>query len=311
MTDASWVPATAPRILFVGLGKMGWPMAANLSAAGFHLEVFDACEDVSAAFGGQYGATVRTTITGAFDTNDTVLTMLPSGRVVAEVIHEALDNEPIGELATPDTNPILLDMSSSDPYGSVELGRFLGQRKIRMIDAPVSGGVTRAQAGTLAILVGGLAADVMAVEPILSKLGSTRHVGQLGAGHAVKALNNLLSACGLLMSGEVLVIARKFGLSPSVVLDAFNSSTGRNNSTENKIGQYVLSGTYASGFSLDLMLKDLYTAMNLAHETDCPSPLGALVTELAAAARIQLPVGADHTQVLQWQANVNATSLGW
>ena len=162
-----------------------------------------------------------------------------------------------------------------------------------MLDAPVSGGVPRAEAGTLSIMVGGDPAVIAGCRPVLQPMAE--HIfetGPLGSGHALKALNNLVSAAGLIAAAEALLIGRRFGLDPNVMIDVLNASTGRNNSTENKFKQFVLSRSFASGFSLDLMVKDLTTALDLAHATGTPAPFSAACRELWAAAQAQLESGA-------------------
>jgi 3-hydroxyisobutyrate dehydrogenase len=192
-------------------------------------------------------------------------------------------------------------MGSSSPTGTQALGRELGGRGVALLDAPVSGGVARAEAGTLAIMVGGDPVEVERCRPLLAPLGNRIFAtGPLGSGHALKALNNLVSAAGFVAAAEALLIGRRFGLDPDVMVDVLNASTGRNNSTENKFKQFVFSRTFASGFALDLMVKDLATALELAGATETPAPLGARCRDLWIAAQEELGPGADHTAVVQW-----------
>ena len=126
------------------------------------------------------------------------------------------------------------------------------------------------------------------------------HVGDLGAGHAVKALNNLLSATSLLVSSEVLATAIEFGLDPEVVLDVVNRSSGRSWSTELKLPKFVLTGAFDSGFELGLMLKDMRIATSLARRMGTPALLGEAAVEYWARAADALPDGADHTEIARW-----------
>ena len=130
------------------------------------------------------------------------------------------------------------------------------------------------------------------------------HVGDAGAGHALKALNNLLSATTLLASAEALLVGRRFGLDPQVMLDAINGSTGRSYSTELKLPEYVLPRTFSSGFGLRLMVKDLRTAVRLADATGSPLPLGTASAELWGRAEHALPADADHTEIARWLESV-------
>jgi 3-hydroxyisobutyrate dehydrogenase len=121
--------------------------------------------------------------------------------------------------------------------------------------------------------------------------------GPVGSGHAMKALNNLLSAVGLAAATEVVEVGRRFGLDPAVMLDVLNHSTGRNHATENKVAQFVLSGTFASGFALQLMVKDIATAVALAHAQGVPIPIGEACLALWSEAADVLPADADHTRI--------------
>ena len=189
---------------------------------------------------------------------------------------------------------ILIDMSSSSPMGTKKLGQLLASREIQMIDAPVSG-------GELTIIAGGRPEVVERCRPIFKVFGSRIfHSGPLGSGHAVKALNNMCSAAGLIAAAEVLLVGQKFGVNPRVMNDILNASTGRNNSTENKMAQYVFSRSFSSGFSLDLMVKDLTTATDLAREIGMPVPFSSACQELWVAAQSRLGSGVDHTGVVRW-----------
>jgi 3-hydroxyisobutyrate dehydrogenase len=196
---------------------------------------------------------------------------------------------------------ILIDMSSSSPTGTKKLGQLLVSREIQMIDAPVSGGVPKAQSGELSIIAGGEAEVIEQCRPIFEVLGSRIfHSGPLGSGHAAKALNNMCSAAGLIAAAEVLLVGQKFGINPSVMNDILNASTGRNNSTENKMAQHVFSRSFSSGFSMDLMVKDLTTAIELAREMGIPTLFSSACRELWVAAQSGLETGVDHTGVVRW-----------
>ena len=304
------------RVGFVGIGNMGRPMASRLVEAGFDVVVYDARPEATRAFVEQHRARAAGCLAEVGRLCDVVITMLPNGRVVREVVL----GEPGGRGETGDEKDslvagmqpgsVLVDMSSSSPVGTRELGRELAARGIAMLDAPVSGGVKRAQSGTLAIMVGGDPAVAERCRPLFEAMGQSIFLtGPLGSGHALKALNNLVSAAGLIAAAEALLIGQKFGLDPQVMIDVFNSSTARNNSTENKFKQFILSRSFASGFSLDLMVKDLTTAVELAQATDTPAPFGSLCRELWAAAQAQLGRGEDHTAVVKWLERLAGVEL--
>ncbi|HEY8418284.1 MAG TPA: NAD(P)-dependent oxidoreductase [Limnochordales bacterium] len=295
---------------FVGLGKMGWPMAGRLVDAGFPVTVLDANEAAAARFVQERGGRRASTLRDVAAASDVVITMLPNGEVVRRVVLGSGDGTEAGLLAGMRPGSILVDMSSSDPVGTRSLGQICRERGVAMVDAPVSGGVPRAVAGTLAIMAGGDAEVIDKLEPIFSVLGQrVFRTGPLGSGHAMKALNNFVSAAGLIAAAEALLVGRAFGLDPNTMIDVLNASTGRNNSTENKFKQYILSRTFNSGFTLDLMLKDLTMAVDLARKTGTPALFASACRELWAAARSCLEPGADHTAVVQWLEQLAGVTL--
>jgi 3-hydroxyisobutyrate dehydrogenase len=202
---------------------------------------------------------------------------------------------------------VLVDMGSSEPLRTRAVAEQVAARGATMIDAPVSGGVSGATKGTLTIMVGGPDEAVAGVEPLLALLGRVRHVGPVGAGHALKALNNLMSAAHLLASSEALLAGERFGLDPAVMLDAVNSSSGRSGSTENKWPNFVLPETYDSGFALALMVKDIRIALGLAEATGAPSALITRTVELWGEAATALAPDADHTEIVRWLRAGEAT----
>lgn len=289
------------KVGFVGLGNMGQPMAALLLKAGFALTVLDANAVAQQAFVDQYGGSAASSLSELGSSTDAVITMLPDGHAVRRVV---LGEEGDGDdrlLGSMQEGAILIDMGSSSPTGTQALGKVLAQHGISMLDAPVSGGVSRAEQGTLAIMTGGDTVVVERCRPLFEAMGNRIfETGALGSGHAMKALNNLVSAAGLIAAAEALLIGHRFGLDPTVMIDVLNASTGRNNSTENKFKQFILSRAFNSGFSLDLMVKDLTTAVDLARETSTPAVFSAACRELWAAALSRLENEADHTAVVRW-----------
>jgi len=291
---------TGPRIAFIGLGRMGAPMARRLFGAGFRLSLNDAAGPSAADFP---GAGVAPTSATAADGVDVAIMMLPDASVMREVLLGAGGVAPILR-----RDGIVVDMGSSDPYVTREVGEALRGLGIRMIDAPVSGGVAKAATGELAIMAGGAAEDVAGCEPMLLAMGCrVFHVGDLGAGQAMKALNNLVSAAGLLAVVEALQIGGRFGLDPGRMVDVFNASTGRNNTTENKAKQFMLSGSYASGFAMRLMVKDMASALRIAEVENVPAAESAVCLERWRAALAALGADADHTEIHRWaSAELNA-----
>ncbi|TNC15962.1 NAD(P)-dependent oxidoreductase [Methylobacterium terricola] len=286
------IDRSSTRIAFLGLGKMGLPMASRLVAAGWTVAGFDpapAAADAFAAAGGTVASSAREAAAGA----GVVVTMLPDGRAVRAAL-----TGPDGVADQLAPGAVAIDMSSSAPVGTRELAQELAGAGIVLLDAPVSGGVKRARDGTLAIMVGGDITAAAAVRPLLEALGaSIFETGPVGSGHAMKALNNYVSAAGLTAACEALRIGARFGLDPALMTDILNVSTGRNNSTEVKLKPFVIPKTYASGFSMALMAKDLRTADDLARHEGIPAPLSRAVAALWQQALDDLGAEADHTAI--------------
>jgi 3-hydroxyisobutyrate dehydrogenase len=280
------------RIAFLGLGKMGLPMARRLHEAGAPVVGFDPVEPTRLAFaaaGGAVASTAREAVSGA----DVLITMLPNGKAVRAAL---LRGEPLVVHCA--ANAIVIDMSSSAPVGTRELADELAGRGVHLLDAPVSGGVKRALDGSLAIMVGGPPEVIAKVRPLLETMGkSIFETGAVGSGHAMKALNNYVSAAGLTAACEALQIGEKFGLDPVMMTDILNASTGRNNSTEVKLKSFVIPKNYASGFSLALMAKDLRTADDLAMHLDVPAPFSQALIEIWEQAADALSAAADHMAI--------------
>jgi 3-hydroxyisobutyrate dehydrogenase len=288
-----------PPIGFIGLGMMGAPMAARLHSAGYRLVVGDASPAATQAFCARHPGTTTAAGPDTFGACAVIITMLPDSDAVESVLLGAPGRE--GVAATLQPGALIVDMSSSQPLRTRGLSETLRQRGLRFLDAPVSGGVKRAIDGSLAIMVGGDAEAFESARGILSHLGRTlTHVGAAGAGHAMKALNNYVSAAGLVATVEALHAGRRFGLDPAVMTDVLNSSTGKNNTTENKVKPFMLSGAFNSGFSLALMAKDLGIAMGLATAIGSDLRLGHEVLAMWSTAAEQLGNGADHTEMYRW-----------
>ncbi|MDR3487205.1 MAG: NAD(P)-dependent oxidoreductase [Bradyrhizobium sp.] len=291
------------RVCFVGIGNMGWPMAARLIRAGFEVAVADAVAGRARAFVDEVGGKAVASLAAAAKEADVLLTMLPTSAHVVSVVDEIRPSLSSGK--------ILLDMSSGAPAATQKIAGDLGVIEVAVVDAPVSGGVSRAVTGELAIMTGGEAAALDRVDPLLRAMGTTIHrIGPVGAGQAMKALNNLVSAGGFLMAVEALVIGQQFGLDPSVMTDVLNASTGMNNSTQKKLKQFVLSRKFDSGFGLDLMVKDLSIALEVGRNGSAPTPFSALCREMWASAASLLGKGQDHTAIAKLSETMAGVTLG-
>jgi 3-hydroxyisobutyrate dehydrogenase len=282
--------ANGETVGFVGLGRMGWPMATNLVRAGYRLVIRAAGGDVERRFADELGATRGTEVV-AFATAGVVITMLPDGRAV----QDAVVKDGIADVLS--SGAVLVDMSSSSPHDTRELGRKLDGRSIALIDAPVSGGVPRATDGTLAIMVGGDDDAVLnRVLPILGVLGRRIfRTGPFGSGHAMKALNNFCGAASYAALAEALVLGRSFGLTPSTMVEIVNNSTGRSFCSDVLFPDEVLTGRYGSGFSLGLLAKDVTIAAGIAEGSGVDAPLCELVRTRWAKAAEALGFTVDHS----------------
>nr|MDJ0935066.1 NAD(P)-dependent oxidoreductase [Kiloniellales bacterium] len=244
------------RIGFVGLGNMGAPMARRLAQGGFAVLAYDIRAEIAAALSGEEAGIEAAAALGALgEACEVVITMLPDAAAVREVVLGAPGREGLaGSLAR---GSVVIDMSSSAPAATLVLGEDLQARGIYLVDAPVSGGVPRARDGSLTIMAGGPAERIESLAPVFACLGQVQRTGALGSGHAMKALNNYVSAAGLLAVCEALIIARRFGLDPKVANDVLKSSTGRNNTTDRKVEPFMLNRSFDSGFALALLRKDV------------------------------------------------------
>ncbi|GAA3687164.1 NAD(P)-dependent oxidoreductase [Arthrobacter ginkgonis] len=292
MTDPK---ADLPAVAFIGLGNMGSPMSARLAAAGYPVTGFDldpAARDRLTEAGGTTAGSAAEAARGA----GVVILMLPSSAVVEAVLAEPA----VTAALAPGTT--VIDMSSSDPLSTRKLAGELAAASVTLIDAPVSGGVKGAENGTLTIMVGGEEAAVERARPLLAQLGSARRAGNVGSGHAIKAINNLLSATHLLATAEGILAGERFGLDPAVMVELINTSSGRSGSTDNKYPNFILPETFDSGFGLRLMLKDMKIATGLARQLGLSSRLGEQAVALWEHAAEALPPAADHTEIARWAA---------
>jgi 3-hydroxyisobutyrate dehydrogenase len=283
-----------PVVGFIGIGNMGWPMAACLSRAGFTLNVNDSRREVANNFVQQIGGTAPDSLRELAAGSDVIVTMLPTSAIVEHVLATGDDSVFAG--MQPGT--IVIEMSSGVPSVTQVLAEKVAALGGTLIDAPVSGGVPRAKTGQLAIMVGGDAAAIEKAMPVLSAMGtSVLKTGPVGSGQAMKALNNLVSTGGFLIGIEALLVGQRFGLDPAVMTDVLNAATGMNNSTQKKFKQFVISRRFDAGFTMGLLSKDLSIALQVARETGTPTPFSALCKELVAAAQSMFGPDADHTEM--------------
>jgi 3-hydroxyisobutyrate dehydrogenase len=290
-------PSSKPTVGFIGVGNMGWPMAACLVKAGFAVLINDSRREVGNNFVQQHGGTAPDTLKQLAAGSDVIVTMLPTSVIVEHVLTGGDDNVFAG--MKPGT--IVIEMSSGVPSVTQRLAQEVAALGGHLIDGPVSGGVPRAKTGELAIMVGGDAAIIDRAMPVLSAMGtSVLRTGGVGSGQAMKALNNLVSTGGFLIGIEALLIGQRFGLDPAVMTDVLNAATGMNNSTQKKFRQFVLSRGFNAGFTMGLLAKDLSIALQVGRETGTAAPLSALVKEMIVSAEAMFGSAADHTEMAKW-----------
>lgn len=275
---------------FVGVGRMGGLMAARLLDAGYRLCVYDVAPEATAplvARGAQLAASPAEVASAA----DIVLVSLPTPDVVRQV---ALGGN--GGIINGSCVRIMIDLSTTGPGVAGEVAAKLAERRIGWVDAPVSGGVTGAKAGTLAVMVSCPAPTFNEVEPILKVFGRLFHTGEKpGLAQTAKLANNLLAATALVVTSEVMAMGVKAGLDARVLIDIINASSGRNSATQDKFPRAILPGTFDYGFTTGLSYKDVRLCVDEAETLGVPMVVGAAVREMLAVTKARFGADSDFT----------------
>jgi 3-hydroxyisobutyrate dehydrogenase len=281
--------ALSDRVAFLGLGAIGAPMAAHLARRG-PLVVWNRTGERAREFADRHGATAAATPRDAVTSADVVVTCLPSSREV-----EALLDGPGGLLVGLRSGALLIDCTSGDPAGSRRIAARLAERGVAFADAPVSGGTNGAEAGTLTVMVGADEKTFARARPILSAFGRRiDHVGPVGAGDAVKAVNQVLLGLNILAVGEGLAALVKAGVNPRIALDVINASSGRSFVSEVLVPDRVLTGLWPRTFRLSLLAKDVGIGADLLAENGVRGPITELAAVVLAVARQELGEAADY-----------------
>ncbi|HEV8448306.1 MAG TPA: NAD(P)-dependent oxidoreductase [Gemmatimonadaceae bacterium] len=283
------------QIAFLGLGAIGRPMAARIAASGLPLTVWNRTASRAADFAKEFGARHAATPSDAARDADVVVTCMPTSRDVASLL-----DGPDGLMAGLGDGATLIDCTSGDPATSRGIRDRLAERNVGYIDAPVSGGTTGAEKGTLTIMVGGDAAVLERARPVLETFGQKIvHCGEVGAGDAVKAVNNAFLATHILAAAEGLAALVKMGVDPKVALDVINASSGRSNASMNLIPERVITRKFPRTFRLALLEKDVGIAAEVARETRVPAPILQLTADLFRIARGEFGEVADHVEAVK------------
>ena len=268
------------RIGFIGLGAMGKPMAANLLAAGYKVTVNDVVAAAVAEMAAK-GAAEAATPKELAAVSDVVITMLPNAAIVEAVVCGEQ-----GLLAGSRPGMTIIDMSSVTPQHTRKTAATAAKHGVEYMDAPVSGGVAGATAGSLTIMVGAETAVLEKCKPVLDVLGKKiYHVGPVGAGDAVKLVNNLLLGVNMVAVAEAMTLGVKAGIDPKVLYDVISVSSGRSYALEAKMPGFVLKGNFEPGFAVDLQYKDLEMATQTGKELGVPLMLTNVAEQVFETAR--------------------------
>jgi len=280
------------RVAFIGLGAIGMPMAQHLAKPPFDLVVWNRTAEKAREFAESTGAVAAATPADAARSAEVVITCLPSSRKVREVLER-----PDGVLGALASGAILVDCTSGDPAESRDFAKMLRSRGASFMDAPVSGGVVGARAGTLTVMCGGDAEAMERTRAVLEAFGKKIVLcGPVGSGHAVKAVSNALLAVHVWSTAEALAALTRLGVSAGVALDVINASAGRSNASQNLFPERVLTRAFPRTFRLALLDKDIGIATKLASEAGTPIPLIDLAAKLIHEARLELGEEADHVE---------------
>jgi 3-hydroxyisobutyrate dehydrogenase len=280
---------------FLGLGAIGWPMAVHL-ASRYQLRVYNRTRARAREFARQHRAEVAETPRAAVDEAGVVVTCLPTSREV-----EALLEGPDGMLAALRGGTLFLDCTSGDPASSRRIAARLAERQVSFADAPVSGGTNGAEAGTLTVMVGADPATFQRAMPVLQAFGKRiEHMGPVGTGDAMKAMNNALLAVNILAVGEALAALVKAGVPARTALEVLNASSGRSFVSESLVPERVLNGSWPRTFRLALLDKDVGIARDLLAQLELPGPVLDIAGQVMTRARAALGEDADYIEAIRW-----------
>lgn len=276
---------------FVGLGQMGGPMSRRLLTAGHALCVFDTNATAMQALV-ELGATAAGSVREVADAAEIVFTSLPTPAVVRAVALDA------GGLIEGSRIRAMVDLSTTGTVVAREVAARLAEKDIVWADAPISGGVKGAIAGTLAVMLSCPPATRDEIAGVLEVFGKLFYVGDKpGMGQIAKLGNNMLSTAALTLTSEVVAMGVKAGLDPAVMVDIFNAGTGRNSATQDKFPRNILPGTFDAGFATGLAYKDVRLCVDEAEALGVPMVAGAVIREMMAITNAKFGGDSDFTSV--------------
>jgi len=279
------------KVGFIGMGAIGRPMAAHVARA-FETKVWNRTIERAASFAQEHGLRVAADPSELVSWADVIITCLPTSADVTAVAHGAAADWREGQL--------LVDATSGDPAEARELAAWLAARGVAFVDAPVSGGTTGAEAGNLTVMLGGEPPHVGRAETVVRPYsGKIRHVGPVGAGHALKAINNALLAVNIQAAGEGLAALVKLGVKGAVALEVINASSGYSNVSQNLIPERVLTRAWPRTFRLALLDKDVGVALKVLEDTGVPHDAISVAKQALGKARAVLGEEADHVELIK------------
>jgi 3-hydroxyisobutyrate dehydrogenase len=280
---------------FLGLGAIGRPMAARVAAAGHSLTVWNRTAERAAEFARANDCRQASTPAEAVRDADVVITCFSTSPDVYSIL-----DGPDGLLAGIRSSAILVDCTSGDPATSKKIAARLAEKGARFIDAPVSGGTSGAEKGTLTVMVGGDAAALDEAKPVLEAFGQKIvHCGDVGAGDTVKAVNQAFLAIHILSAAEGLATLVKQGVDPTKALEVINASSGRSNTSMNLFPERVLTRAFPRTFRLALLEKDIGIAASMARDNRVPAPVMQVTADIFRIARGELGEEADHVEIVK------------
>jgi len=277
---------------FIGVGRMGGPMATRLLDAGYSLCVYDVSAEATKPFSAR-GAQIAASPAEVASEAEIVLVSLPTPDIVREV---ALGSN--GGVVNGSKVVLMVDLSTTGPGVATEVAAKLAEKHIGLVDAPVSGGVTGAKAGALAVMVSCPKKTFEEIEPLLTTFGKTFFTGEKpGLAQTAKLANNLLAATALVASSEALAMGVKAGLHPKVLIDIINASSGRNSATQDKFPRAILPRTFDFGFATGLSYKDVRLCVEEAEAMGVPMVVGGAVREMLAITKARFGAESDFTHI--------------
>ncbi|MEA2492040.1 MAG: 3-hydroxyisobutyrate dehydrogenase [Acidobacteriota bacterium] len=287
------------KIGFIGLGAMGYPMARHL-AKEHEVLVWNRTREKAERHAREHGTRLATDLADVASA-EVIITILPTSKEVDEIVDQLLDHVKPGTL--------WIDATSGDPNVSRETAKRLAERGVEFVDAPVTGAVVGAENATLTIMIGGTAENFARAKEVLRLNGKTLiHVGDVGAGHAIKVLTNSIMGATVWITAECLLLAKQLGIDMKTALEVTNAGSGRSNASENLLPLRLRDGQWPLVFKLAHHDKDIRIAASLAHQQHASTPLLALTSQLFTASLKQLGENADYIEVAKIVAKMNGTT---